>query len=197
MLPLSEYHRWNKGRDGRTADCKTCRNALTNAWKQLNPEKAHAQSKRWRANNLEKAKAQCLITAKRSRERRRESDPEGYAEYQRQYNIRNRERKSAQTRAWRAKNPDRSRENAMRAWYKRWARFKAVEHEDLDRWDIYERDGARCYLCGEDIHRKDFELDHIIPLAKGGGHIRGNVAATHKSCNRSKGAKEVGAVRSG
>jgi 5-methylcytosine-specific restriction endonuclease McrA len=34
-----------------------------------------------------------------------------------------------------------------------------------------------------------WELDHIIPLVRGGKHILENVAVSHRFCNRSKGAK--------
>jgi 5-methylcytosine-specific restriction endonuclease McrA len=34
-----------------------------------------------------------------------------------------------------------------------------------------------------------WDLDHVIPLSKGGEHSYDNVQVTHPSCNRKKGAK--------
>ena len=53
-------------------------------------------------------------------------------------------------------------------------------------WLIAER---RCYLCGEDIAQADLELDHVIPLSRGGTHTFDNVRAAHLRCNRRKGRR--------
>lgn len=60
---------------------------------------------------------------------------------------------------------------------------------------ILERDNWKCYLCG--IHTpKDLrgtisdsapEVDHIIPLSKGGGHIESNLRCSCRKCNLKKG----------
>ena len=51
-----------------------------------------------------------------------------------------------------------------------------------------------CHLCGEEINYNAvshldplaFEIDHIIPLAKGGLDVLENLAASHRRCNRAK-----------
>lgn len=46
-----------------------------------------------------------------------------------------------------------------------------------------------CYLCGKIIDKeKDFNLDHRIPLSRGGQNDESNWMATHKTCNADKGA---------
>lgn len=46
-----------------------------------------------------------------------------------------------------------------------------------------------CYLCGRPIEReKDFNLDHMTPLSRGGQNTPNNWRPTHKSCNSEKGA---------
>jgi len=65
--------------------------------------------------------------------------------------------------------------------------------------EIIDRFGNICYLCGIEIdvmidnHRDPMYLniDHIVPIARGGRHTWDNVAPTHKRCNESKGAKLV------
>lgn len=45
----------------------------------------------------------------------------------------------------------------------------------------------KCYICGEAIMSKsEAELDHIIPLAKGGETEINNLQWAHKTCNRVK-----------
>ncbi len=55
---------------------------------------------------------------------------------------------------------------------------------------IMERDAYCCTYCGA----KDgpFEIDHIFPVALGGGNEPENLTTACISCNRSKGAKTVG-----
>ena len=50
-----------------------------------------------------------------------------------------------------------------------------------------------CALCGEDIdyalrspHPMSFEVDHIIPLARGGSDELDNKQPAHRDCNRRK-----------
>lgn len=74
------------------------------------------------------------------------------------------------------------------------ARFGA-ETEAINPMKIMERDGWRCHICGGHAPRElrgTFaadapEVDHIIPLARGGHHIESNVACAHRRCNIEKG----------
>ena len=64
---------------------------------------------------------------------------------------------------------------------------------------LIKRDGLRCAICGELCDPNDHgwteymgpkspTLDHIVPLAKGGGHVWANVQVAHAICNSEKGA---------
>jgi 5-methylcytosine-specific restriction endonuclease McrA len=44
-----------------------------------------------------------------------------------------------------------------------------------------------CAICSERMAPEDVELDHIVPVAYGGGNERSNVRATHRRCNRNRG----------
>lgn len=65
---------------------------------------------------------------------------------------------------------------------------------------ILERDGWTCYLCGQPTPpelRGTYEpnapeLDHIVPLSKGGAHIKENVACICRRCNGEKGNRTLG-----
>lgn len=56
------------------------------------------------------------------------------------------------------------------------------------RLEVFDRDGWRCVYCGG---AGALECDHILPIAKGGGHQLANLATACFSCNRSKGAKTI------
>lgn len=82
-----------------------------------------------------------------------------------------------------------------RSWYE--------DGETFDPIEILERDGWRCHLCGCKTPKrlrgsKDPrapELDHIVPLSKGGKHTRLNTACACQRCNRSKHDKAMGQLR--
>lgn len=65
---------------------------------------------------------------------------------------------------------------------------------------LIKRNGLRCAICGEMCDPNDHEwtdysgpkrptIDHIIPMAKGGGHVWDNVQVAHAICNCRKGDK--------
>lgn len=77
-------------------------------------------------------------------------------------------------------NPDRTREhNAQRRARKR----NAPRVEVVDRAAIWERDGGKCHLCHKPCDPKDWHLDHVMPLSRGGEHAPENVAVAHPVCN--------------
>ena len=62
--------------------------------------------------------------------------------------------------------------------------------------EIFERDGWVCQLCDAPVDRLlsypdpgSASLDHIMPLSRGGHHVRSNVQLAHLFCNLSKGAR--------
>jgi hypothetical protein len=59
---------------------------------------------------------------------------------------------------------------------------------------VRERDGDNCHLCGLPVpatarkpHPLSAEVDHILPIARGGTHDPENLALAHKNCNNVKG----------
>ena len=55
------------------------------------------------------------------------------------------------------------------------------------RFSIYERDGYRCRNCGVSQRYADLEIDHIIPIAKGGKSDYDNLQTLCHKCNVYKG----------
>lgn len=66
--------------------------------------------------------------------------------------------------------------------------------DNVDRTKLFERDGWRCYICGDETpremmgshHPRAPEVDHIIPFAAGGQHTWVNTACACRSCNSAK-----------
>ena len=58
---------------------------------------------------------------------------------------------------------------------------------------------GRCYICRKlidlQLHDGSLEFDHIEPLAVGGKDTDTNLALTHSTCNRNKGASDLRAAR--
>ncbi|MGJ3239991.1 MAG: HNH endonuclease [Anaerolineae bacterium] len=49
--------------------------------------------------------------------------------------------------------------------------------------------GGQCEWCQDALLHKPFEVDHIIPLKRGGSNQSDNIAVSCPACNRSKSAK--------
>lgn len=54
---------------------------------------------------------------------------------------------------------------------------------------ILERDNYTCVYCG--TTEPPFEVDHVVPYSKNGGHTEENLVCACRRCNRSKGAKTL------
>jgi 5-methylcytosine-specific restriction endonuclease McrA len=83
------------------------------------------------------------------------------------------------------------------------ARSKSVKSESYSPTAVFERDKWICQLCGDKLNKKlrgTFddkapELDHIIPLSKGGDDMMYNVQCACRKCNSTKSNKMIGQLR--
>lgn len=74
------------------------------------------------------------------------------------------------------------------------ARLIAAVVELVDKIKVFERDRWHCYLCG--VHTPPAlmgtfdddapELEHVVPLSRGGAHAYSNVRCSCRSCNAEK-----------
>ncbi len=166
--------------------CKACNRQRRKKWSAENPVNAKEQNDRWLRENREKNKARCRKWRTENPEKHKEHAARSLASYHA-----NADEWNARNRAWVEANPERKREqrrrnNALRSGAKRSGGQKAEHVEPLvvlERWD------GVCGICGLDVNPFDFQLDHHIPLSRGGIHAAWNVRPSHPSCNRKKGAR--------
>lgn len=69
---------------------------------------------------------------------------------------------------------------------------RARQIERIDRVAIIERDNSTCYLCGRVLKPPEIELDHVIPISRGGLHIATNLKVACRTCNARKYNKLLG-----
>ena len=74
------------------------------------------------------------------------------------------------------------------------ARLLGVAYEPIKAGRVFERDGWRCQICGKDTpkgrrgtrYSNAPELDHRVPMSKGGPHTYSNVQCACRACNGRK-----------
>lgn len=134
----------------------------------------------------------------RLKQRREGPDGEVFRARDRAHYARNREKCSAQTRAWQAKN-----KHKVKAWklanrhrnreYTR--RRTALKRQQavagvVSYPQIWRESDGTCGICAKPILVYDeIHFDHIVPLSRGGAHAKDNIQVSHARCNLVKHAK--------
>lgn len=171
--PLTEY---KKGR----LVCKKCENReIAEHWKK-NPEARKAICQRYYQRHKEEVKRRCAEYRARpeiSEDRRSKAV---------EYRKKNSQERADYLRKWYKENPDRMRASSVKSMHIRRARIKGVAYERFYRREIFDRDGGMCRYCGVLLDPKNWHLDHIVPIVRGGAHTKSNVVAACVKCNLSK-----------
>jgi 5-methylcytosine-specific restriction endonuclease McrA len=193
-LPLSRFQTIRERRGahvyvGPSYDCRACR---AEKKRQHREQQAERQGRRYRTRQELYAE---MAAAKAAREQLQRAE---------RY-----DRRAAERAVERAARPRLSREEAIRRVVARQreryntdpeyqARIKArkirrkraqqdTQVEPVNRELVAARDGWRCGICGKRETRKNWSLDHVVPLSKGGPHTYGNVVLAHRLCNIRRG----------
>jgi 5-methylcytosine-specific restriction endonuclease McrA len=168
---LEDFYNNASAYDGKNNYCKPCFKARIKVSRKKHPEATNRAIAKWRATHKE----QVLATTKA-------------------YRAKNREVILSQKRAWAKANPDKIQEMYKRGYaknpercivnaYARSQRIKAVENNLITAKDYARLYRMPCIYCGS---YEKIEIDHIHPISKNGRHSIGNLAASCRSCNRSK-----------
>lgn len=162
--------------NGSCLECAFLRNRKFHA---ANPEKAYEWARRW----IEK-------------------HPDERRALGRQYYRKNREKVLAGNAAWKAKNPEwfvnyhrrwkeknRDKVRASHRNRKALKRLNGGTHNAKDVAEIMKLQGSMCACCRIKLSR-DFHVDHIIPLSRGGSNDRKNLQLTCPTCNLQKSKRD-------
>ena len=123
-------------------------------------------------------------------------------DYFREHYAKNREKRKRQANEWYhanseyaleqrkvyvAANPEKARAWGRKSANKRRAIKQEVFVEVVEARVVFDRDKGQCGICGEPVDpMSPWEVDHIVPISKGGAHGYANVQLSHRSCNRKK-----------
>ena len=124
-----------------------------------------------------------------------------YAKHGRKPQARDRDRVNASRRRWRQRPEVKMKARAAAAAFRasrphyfaefegrRRARIRGTQVERIDYALVLERAAGQCGICREPL-ALPIEIDHVVPLARGGTHTYDNLQAAHAGCNRRKCAK--------
>lgn len=164
--------------DGFKSECKECSNTRQKKRREENGDALRARQNELNALNREKliqqgraryAKKKEILN-KRSREYK-ERNKDKISEYNRQYKINNRE----------ALRANEARRNARK-------RNAGGNHTAADVKQQYDSQQGKCYYCQIDVGNT-YEVDHFIPLSRGGSNSTDNIVIACPSCNARKANK--------
>lgn len=180
---LAQYNAARREVDGRQSACKACKTATSAQWYAANRERASDSSRQWYSTHREQAD-----------EYRREWESvnrESRAEGHRRWYAANRERAADRSRSWRLRHPERYLTAARHYAANRRARIAAATiipftvDEMLAHWadlDLY-----GCAFCGGPYE----DIEHLVPLSRGGEHSLANIVPSCIECNRGVGGKHA------
>ena len=196
---VAEFHKDKSRRDGLSNACKCCNMARIAEWQKANPEKSRANAAKWQKANPEKRRSQDAKWRKANPDKVRAGDAE--------WRKANPEKRRAGVAKWQKANPDKVRAQAAK-WQKanpekrratesmRRARIRNAECENgVSLETVAMRDGWLCYICDVETdpklpphHPRKAELEHVVPLSRGGSHTFANLKVACHRCNGVKGA---------
>lgn len=169
--------------------------------------KRAAYMRKYRAKNPEKFRE----TDKLKEQRAREKDLAGFlerAKMRAQMTPEQLEKLRVESRArnakWRAKDPEYQRKRASDGAKRRYAKdptkvlaqvhrrrsFIKTGNVTKDEWEsIKAKFGGKCAYCRQPFAK--LEMDHVVPMTRGGLHVPENVVPACKPCNIRKGNRRV------
>lgn len=179
---LCDFYRSSVG-DGLQRWCKECSKASVRVWCRTN-------GKIWRAGRIDKNRKSCREYYTKNSERLRARSLERYyenAEAKRAQSRRwwwdHKDRARASARGWRAANPLRVQQLRANRRALESGAVGCFSSEDVRR--IYVDQNRMCFYCGVLLEDR-FQIDHKVPLCRGGTNWPSNLCCACRSCNLRK-----------
>lgn len=211
LKALGDFSPDRRAKDGRVSACKQCtcarvkkyyaenreeRKAKANAHYHANRDRILAQQRAYnervkqrrsakeKARRAEQRAARGAERARTAPERRRRRLQYCLAHY-----YANRNKHAERQRKWRQENPGLNAEKERRRRARK--RSRVGDLNAVKAFYTFVRDARRlrCYWCHKWVPKADRQVDHIIPLVRGGEHAAANLCCACSHCNISKGAK--------
>ena len=203
MKSFSEFRKDARAKSGLRADCKICESARKRRYSQEHKEKIAIQGRKYRQRyaeeRAEKAKKYRQKHKKEIAAKKKEYDrsPKAKATSKKYYQAHRKERLEQQKKY--LQSPE-GKVAHTKARHTRRAQKEGVLYEIFDPQDVFERDGWRCQHCHKKVqwlgkspnHLLYPNLDHIVPLSKGGEHTKRNTQLLCRECNAKKYINDVG-----
>ena len=190
---ISEFTKNKSKKDGLCSYCKQCQKLISKRYNSANVEKNRARCKAYYNANYETIAARTKAYKKAHPEkvaaqRRSYYDIEKATKYKKANAEIIKKKKQAYNQTKIGKGV------ALKTVHKRRALKMNNLVEDFNPVEVFERDGYICQLCGiktrpdykNQFHPKKPNLDHIIPLSRGGEHSRLNTQCLCRHCNMLK-----------
>ena len=151
-------------------------------WAKNNPDKIKNSAKKWANNNIEKVREYKRASYHRNPDHQKEKSKQWYyANYEKateRNKIYNKEFRKTHAEYYRSKCRNRraSINNSIGT------------HSDKDIEIIYKQQKGKCYYCKIKLNGI-YDVDHIVPISRGGHNDPSNLVISCSRCNTSKGSK--------
>jgi 5-methylcytosine-specific restriction endonuclease McrA len=183
----SAYSRNQANSDGLAYYCKPCQSEYYREWRVRNAEKLKSYNKEWYQVNKEPVKQYRRIHRERDLQVRKvwlKANPDKKIEYDRRYARRHPDAMKQYLRAWNKAHP----ESMLVQKHRRRARKaqnggKYTRREWLALCAEYDN---RCLCCGRQAPGIRLQVDHVIPISRGGTNDISNIQPLCAECNRVK-----------
>jgi 5-methylcytosine-specific restriction endonuclease McrA len=176
--PLPAFTRNGRKPHGVDRQCKECRSAMRKAAYAADPTYDKDAARRWREANRLKVRAM--------NRRWKEENKDKMTAYVRQFYERNPEKRAEYSQRFKVENPEQYKRLTKVSNARRRARLNEAEgsHSAADVQAKLEGQHRRCWHCSKKL--KNYHVDHLIPLSRGGSNGPENIVIACPKCNLRK-----------
>lgn len=189
--PLDEFPNDKRVRDGKRAECKSCKATQNKAYRESHKEQykktkhayyiSHREEILVKVREYSTANLAKLTIAKRINANKSPENQERYRSYHRKAFAKWRETHREWRVIWRKNNPHKGRQyNQTRRVREKGCKGGFTANEWSDLLDKY---GHKCLRCGT---TENITADHVVPISLGGSGFISNIQPLCRSCNSKK-----------